>query len=146
MVSVMSPLYCKSEWCNRELKGFVEAAEKHGGVRRGTKSRLFKAIKTPVDISAQPIEIQRSLGYEFFEIDEVTQKPHEFLLTGTESTLAAYRRKVDDLAWESRYVVTVGVRSLSSTFFFSVLLFPVPQGSHRSESKFWKHSISIEEP
>ena len=49
MISVLSPRYIKSEWCNRELNEFYEAAENESGIRVGEKSRLIKVVKTPFD-------------------------------------------------------------------------------------------------
>src|ERR1041385_827776 len=40
LVSVLSPRYVQSEWCNRELKEFCRAAERSGGVRVGDKARI----------------------------------------------------------------------------------------------------------
>src|ERR1043166_10085774 len=48
LVSVLSPRYVQSEWCNRELKEFFRVAERSGGVRIGDKARIFKVVKTPV--------------------------------------------------------------------------------------------------
>ena len=35
LVSVISPGYMQSEWCNRELVGFAKAAQDHGNLRVG---------------------------------------------------------------------------------------------------------------
>jgi hypothetical protein len=35
----------------------------------GTKSRIFKVIKTPVELSQHPPVVQGLLGYEFFKLD-----------------------------------------------------------------------------
>lgn len=98
MVSIHSPRYVKSEWCVREVNEFYRIAETNIGALVGTKSRIFKVIKTPVDINQHPIIIQGQLGYEFFKIDPDTGKPREFSkLYGKEAQLA-YWAKLDDLA------------------------------------------------
>src|SRR5579872_340427 len=48
LLSVLSPRYVQSEWCNRELKEFLRASEKSGGIRVADKARIFKVVKTPV--------------------------------------------------------------------------------------------------
>ena len=71
LVSVHSPRYVKSDWCVRELTEFYKIAENNIGATIGTRSRIFKVIKTPVDLSLQPPIIQGLLGYEFFKIDPI---------------------------------------------------------------------------
>lgn len=58
LISVLSPRYIKSEWCLKEIDGFVQAAETSGGVKIDNKSRLFKVVKTPVPRQNQPSELQ----------------------------------------------------------------------------------------
>src|SRR5215475_10461944 len=92
MVSVMSPGYKISDWCNRELRGFLTATEKRGGIRFGTKSRLFKVLKTPTGRQDQPEALQDLLGYEFFH------EGREFHLDPDPSAEKRYLAKLDDLA------------------------------------------------
>lgn len=68
-VLVMSPSYINSKWCEKELNGFIEAAEQTGGLEIGNRNRIFKVIKNPVPSSEQPPLIAHMLGYEFYEID-----------------------------------------------------------------------------
>ncbi len=98
LVSVHSPRYVKSDWCVREVNEFHRIAESNIGAMIGTKSRIFKVIKTPVELSQHPQVIQGLLGYEFFKIDPETGKSREFSkLYGKEAQLA-YWAKLDDLA------------------------------------------------
>ncbi len=98
LVSIHSPRYVKSDWCVREVNEFHRIAESNIGAMIGTKSRIFKVIKTPVELSQHPQVIQGLLGYEFFKIDPETGKPREFSkLYGKEAQLA-YWAKLDDLA------------------------------------------------
>ena len=78
LVSVLSPRYVKSEWCTRELREFLRAAEQTGGVRIGDKVRLFKVVMIPVPPEDHPPELQPLLGYKFFETDPETGHPIEF--------------------------------------------------------------------
>src|SRR5579862_3898622 len=48
LVSVLTPSYLRSEWCNRELQTFIEAAQESGGIDVGRKKRIIKVVKTPV--------------------------------------------------------------------------------------------------
>ena len=98
LVSIHSPRYVKSDWCVREVNEFHRIAESNIGAMIGTKSRIFKVIKTPVELSQHPQVIQGLLGYEFFKIDPETGKSREFSkLYGKEAQLA-YWAKLDDLA------------------------------------------------
>jgi TIR domain len=72
LVSVLSPGYVKSEWCTREIREFCRVAEKSGGAALGTKSRVIKVIKLPVDdLGRLPPLIKDMEGYEFYvRLDE----------------------------------------------------------------------------
>lgn len=98
LVSVLSPRYVQSEWCNRELTEFCRAAERSGGVRIGDKARIFKVIKTPVKPDRLPEQVQPMLGYEFFVYDEAG-RPRELSreFGGKER---AFLTKLDDLAYD----------------------------------------------
>jgi hypothetical protein len=97
LVSVVSPRYVQSEWCNRELKEFYRVAERTGGARIGDKARIFKVVKTPVSIERLPEEVQPMLGYEFFVYD-AAGRPRELSQDyGKERT---FLTKLDDLAFD----------------------------------------------
>ena len=66
MISVITPRYIKSEWCIKEVNEFVRVAESNIGVRVNDKLRIFKVIKTPVEINLHPKELQGTLGYNFY--------------------------------------------------------------------------------
>jgi hypothetical protein len=98
LVSVVSPLYIKSEWARRELTEFWRAAEEQGGVRFRDKARIFKILKTPVRLEMHPPELQQLLGYEFFKVDPVTGRVHELdEIFGAEAQRDFWMR-LDDLA------------------------------------------------
>jgi TIR domain len=68
LVSVVSPRYLKSDWCIRELKEFYELADKLGALRVGTKSRIFKVVKTPPE-QDEPNELKGLTGYNFYSYE-----------------------------------------------------------------------------
>ena len=78
LVSVVSPAYVKSEWCQKELIEFCKAADQEGGICVGDRARIFKVLKTPVPIERHPKALQNILGYEFFKVDPNTGKVREF--------------------------------------------------------------------
>jgi hypothetical protein len=68
-LSIFSQSYLESEWCRTELRIFAEAARTSGGLRVGTKSRILKVLKTPVDQGTESraeIDISDLIGYPFF--------------------------------------------------------------------------------
>lgn len=80
MVSVVTPSYIESDWCKREMEGFYKAAFQNGGISVGSKSRIFKVVKTPVpkeEIEQLPTEIHKIfddiLDYKFY-FEESTGK------------------------------------------------------------------------
>jgi Domain of unknown function (DUF4062) len=99
LVSVVSPRYVQSEWCNRELKEFCRAAEKSGGVRVADKARIFKVVKTPVQRERLPEEVQPMLGYEFFVYDE-KGRARELAQEYGPGADRAFLTKLDDLAYD----------------------------------------------
>jgi hypothetical protein len=98
LVSVLSPRYVQSEWCNRELAEFCRAAERSGGVRIGDKARIFKVVKTPVSRERLPEPVQPMLGYEFFVYDE-SGRPRE-LSQEYGGKDRAFMTRLDDLAYD----------------------------------------------
>jgi hypothetical protein len=70
LVSIVSPRYVQSEWCNRELEEFSRLAERSGGARIGDKARIFKVVKTPVNRKRLPEEVQPMRDYDSFVYDE----------------------------------------------------------------------------
>lgn len=96
LVAVASPGYLQSDWCRRELAEFVRSAVSGIGVQTGTKSRIFKVVKTPVPLDDLPPTLEAVLGYEFYE---ETEGDHfsEYLLSD-ESKHYKFYTKADLLA------------------------------------------------
>lgn len=110
LVSILSPRYIKSEWCTREVNEFIKACQSNIGLRVKNKSRIFKVIKTPVNIEEHPEPIKGLLGYEFFKIDPQSGRPIEFnKMFGTENEVA-YWSKLNDVAHD----ITELLKSLKS--------------------------------
>ena len=104
MISVVSPRYVNSEWCNRELNEFHQSLENSGGIRVGEKARIIKVVKTPVDGddsggSAHSI-FNSLLGFEFFEVDSETGRVREYNEEFGHEAKRNYLERVYDLAHE----------------------------------------------
>ena len=104
MISVLSPRYIKSEWCNRELNEFYNAAENEAGVRVGEKSRLIKVVKTPFNQQEAaehlPKIFEAILGFEFFEQDPESGRVVEFDEAFGARAKQNYYSRIYDLASE----------------------------------------------
>jgi hypothetical protein len=111
LVSVLSPSYVNSKWCKRELNEFYERAAENGGIKINNRSRIFKVMKTPIgdDPRVDPLEgsdlphelrmlLQESLGYEFYETDNMSGKLREFWPELGPDYLKKFLEKLEDLA------------------------------------------------
>jgi TIR domain-containing protein/uncharacterized protein DUF4062 len=100
LVSVLSPRYFRSDWCMTEFREFCMVAQQTGGLHtQDHKSRLFKVVKTPVEASLLPAEMQQILSYEFFELDE-NGRPLEYNREFGDEAKFKYARKLNDLAYD----------------------------------------------
>ena len=100
IVSVLSPRYLTSEWCQRELDEFCKYAEQNGGLRLNSKSRVFKVVKTWITREDHPSSIQDSLGYEFFELDQMRERPDDYNAHIELGGDLRYWKKLKDLVWD----------------------------------------------
>ena len=109
LVSVLSPRYVKSEWCQRELTEFLKAAVATGGARVADKLRVFKVVKTPIPAELQPQDLQPALGYEFFTIERASGRQRELDLSPMSRPDAQrlYWTKLDDLAHDIADLLTI---------------------------------------
>jgi TIR domain len=99
LVSVLTPRYLNSEWCNKEVAEFCKCAEESGGMVVANKARIFKVLKAPVDTQESlPAVMKDILGYEFFTIEDGT--PLELDSAYGEKFAQDYNRKVGKLAWD----------------------------------------------
>jgi len=100
LVSILTPRYLASDWCQRELDGFWEAAALTGGALRGTKSRVFKVVKTPVPLERIPALVQPLLGYEFYRLQAGTERPLEFNKVYGPEAVQDFWVRLNDLAYD----------------------------------------------
>ena len=99
LISILSPRYLRSDWCRRELTEFLAAVEERSA-ETSEKSRVFKVVKTPVPLDEQPPELQKMLGYEFFQVDPETGRPHEIDPVTDPETKRQYWARINDLAYD----------------------------------------------
>jgi hypothetical protein len=112
LISVVSPGYLKSEWCEKELRLFCEEASRGGGVRVGTKSRIVKVIKQPVDRAREAQtkpELADVLGYEFYRYD-ARGVPSEFDPSHGVDARREFLAKVNELAYHLAQMLEPVVR------------------------------------
>jgi hypothetical protein len=99
LVSVLTPRYLKSEWCNKELAEFCKRAEQSGGMVVANKARIFKVLKLPVETQESwPQVVKDVIGYDFFTIEDGA--PLELDSAYGEKFAQDYNRKVGKLAWD----------------------------------------------
>jgi TIR domain-containing protein len=99
LVSVLTPRYLKSDWCNKEVAEFCKRAEQSGGMVVANKARIFKVLKAPVETQASlPQVVKDVIGYDFFTIEDGA--PLELDSAYGEKFAQDYNRKVGKLAWE----------------------------------------------
>src|SRR6266404_4915910 len=99
LLSVLTPRYLNSEWCNKEVAEFCKRAEERGGMVVENKARMFKVLKAPVDTQESlPPVVQAVLGYEFFKFEDGV--PLELDSAYGEKFGQDYNRKVAKLAWD----------------------------------------------
>ena len=105
LVSVVSPRYVESEWCLREVREFVRAAESSSSLVIDNKSRVIKVIKLPVDTEDPlPPIMKQVLGYPFFTIGD-DQAPLELDPAYGEKLVQGYNLKIAKLAWDIAQLV-----------------------------------------
>ena len=82
MISVVSPSFLKAEGCRREVAAFYQHTTHQGGLWYAEKARLFKVIKTPVEMRDIPAPLSeifaRLADFNFFEMDATTGRVREF--------------------------------------------------------------------
>ena len=104
MVSVLSPRYIKSEWCNKEITEFYRNAEESGGVAIAGKSRVLKVVKTPYDPDQVQPELRRVfgsvLGFNFYNFDDSSGKVVEYNEAFGKEARQNYFSRIYDLAYE----------------------------------------------
>ncbi len=96
LVSILTPRYVRSAWCNAEVEGFATAA---GGVQVQNMTRLVKVLKTPLAPGDRvPPLFERSLGHPFYTDDG--QRQVEIDPAFGDAERQEFLRRVSDLAVE----------------------------------------------
>ncbi|MEP7306436.1 MAG: TIR domain-containing protein [Acidobacteriota bacterium] len=98
LVSVISPGYMQSEWCNRELVGFTKAARDRGNLRVGNLQRVVKVLRLPVERSVLPPLLDDVLGEQFYRVDPASGRARDLLIDASADALQVFRARVDDVA------------------------------------------------
>ena len=98
LVSVISPGYMQSEWCNRELVGFTKAAQDRGSLRVGNLQRVVKVLRLPVERSVLPPLLDEVLGAQFYRVDPASERARDLLLDPGPDAIQVFRARVDDVA------------------------------------------------
>jgi hypothetical protein len=98
LVSVVSPGYMQSEWCNRELLGFIKAAHDGGNLQVGNLQRVVKVLRLPVERSVLPPLLDEVLGGQFYRVDPASGRARDLLLDSSADALQVFRARVDDVA------------------------------------------------
>ena len=98
LVTVISPGYLQSEWCNRELVGFAELARQRGNLRVGNLQRVVKVLRLPVERSALPPLLDVTLGTQFFRVDAASGRARDLLVDESADAERVFRARVDDVA------------------------------------------------
>ena len=98
LISIITPRYLQSKWCHDEVEAFFAAAEQNGGISIENKARIFKVIKTPVEINDEPEKIRDILGYEFYRKDPTSDRVREYLKAFGKEFEQAFYLTIDDVA------------------------------------------------
>ncbi len=98
LISVVSPGYMHSEWCNRELVGFTRAAHDGGNLRVGNLQRVVKVLRLPVDRRVLPPLLDEVLGGQFYRVDPASGRARDLLLDSSADALQVFNARVDDVA------------------------------------------------
>jgi hypothetical protein len=99
LVSVITPRYVSSPWCQRELTGFWQVASSTG-VPLGNKARIFKVVKTLVERESLPAPVQPLLGYEFYRLQTGSGRPQEFNKVYGPDAERDFWVRLNDLAYD----------------------------------------------
>lgn len=105
LVSVITPRYIVSDSCRRELTDFLSASGDTGGTMVGSKARVFKVLKTPVQASMPP-PLESLLGYEFYRIQPGNGRPLEFNRIYGKHAERDFWVRLNDLAYDLADLLT----------------------------------------
>jgi hypothetical protein len=108
LISIVSPGYLRSTWCNQELELFARTSlPEHSTAQLDTKSRIIKVVKLPVDQALEKqatVDLSDVLGHEFYQMDkrgipcEVDAEPPDH---------REFVRRVNELAYDIRNMLSM---------------------------------------
>jgi hypothetical protein len=102
LVSIVSPGYLMSDWCNEELSQFAAAVSARGNATSETTSRIIKVIKLPVDVELErraKVDLSDVLGYKFYRTDP-RGIASEFDLDDEPQSRREFIKRVNELAYD----------------------------------------------
>lgn len=104
LVSIVSPGYLQSEWCNEELGQFASATTVLAatGVAAETTSRIIKVLKLPVEAKLEKsarVDLSDVLGYKFYRTDP-RGVALEFDLDDEPQSRREFVKRVNELAYD----------------------------------------------
>jgi hypothetical protein len=91
--------------CQNKLNAFCQQAGVQGGLTLGSKSRVFKVVKTYISRDKHPEPLQSMLGYEFYDYDEGNGRAREFSPDIDPIKDQRYWSKLEDLAWDIKQLL-----------------------------------------
>ncbi|MEO6663212.1 MAG: TIR domain-containing protein [Rubrivivax sp.] len=98
LISIVSPGYLQSDWCNRELSGFVQSAMASGSLRVGNLQRVMKVLRLPVEVNLLPAFMDDMVGTPFFRVDDASKRVRDLLVDEGADATKVFRARVDDVA------------------------------------------------
>jgi hypothetical protein len=72
LICVVSPAYVNNEWCRREVRAFLDQANRTLPTATKAPARVFKVVVSPIPDSEQPESLSGLPGYEFYAEDPAT--------------------------------------------------------------------------
>ena len=106
LVSIISPGYLQSDWCNRELFAFTRTAEDGRSLRIGNLHRVVKVLRLPAERSALPPVLDTVLGAQFYRVDPASGRARDLLLDPAADAPKVFRARVDDVAQDLSRLLT----------------------------------------
>ena len=105
LVSIISPGYLQSHWCNRELVHFSREADAAGQLRIGNLRRVVKVLRLPVARELLPPLLDDVLGTSFYRVDAASDRARDLLLDPLPDAQQVFRARVDDVAHDIAQVL-----------------------------------------
>jgi len=105
IICILSPRYLLSEYCAKELQYFINAAERSGNLQIGNRSRVFKVVKTDIELTKQPPAIKDMLGYPFYRKENPEAPPVEYLDLEDPPIRRAYFEVLNELVFHVKQLI-----------------------------------------